>query len=139
MFLTGMDTKSVRCTSAGAVGSMWVMGPACRSNHFQGLEKCDWMSTPIITPRSASRIAGMVRMPPEDDLVDVVDQHWIVRWDQPGSQALRHEVLPDPSINLVVEPAGRLLYGVGSGRFVHELTGRGTVVGTKFRPGGFSG
>jgi len=81
----------------------------------------------------------MVRMPPEDDLVDVVDQHWIVRWDQPGSQALRHEVLPDPSINLVVEPAGRLLYGVGSGRFVHELTGRGTVVGTKFRPGGFSG
>jgi hypothetical protein len=81
----------------------------------------------------------MVRIAPRDDLADVVEQHWIVCWDQSGPQALRREVLPDPSINLVAEPAGRLLYGVGSGRSVHELTGRGMVVGTKFRPGGFSG
>jgi AraC-like DNA-binding protein len=105
----------------------------------RGLEKCDFVSIPIITPRSASRVAGMVRVAPEEDLADVVEQHWIVRWDQSGRPAARREVLPDPSINLVVEPAGRLLYGVGSGRSVHELTGRGMVVGTKFRPGGFSG
>jgi AraC-like DNA-binding protein len=81
----------------------------------------------------------MARVAPQEDLTDVVEQHWIVSWDQSGRPALRHEVLPDPSINLVVEPDGRLLYGVGSGRSVHELTGRGMVVGTKFRPGGFSG
>ena len=52
---------------------------------------------------------------------------------------LRHELLPDPSVNLVVEPGGVLLYGVGSGRAVRELRGRGMVIGTKFRPGGFSG
>jgi AraC-like DNA-binding protein len=81
----------------------------------------------------------MVRVAPQGDLADLVEQHWVVCWDQSGRPALRHEVLPDPSVNLVVEPAGQLLYGVGSGRSVHELTGRGMVVGTKFRPGGFSG
>lgn len=81
----------------------------------------------------------MVRVAPQEDLADLVEQHWIVSWDQSGRPALHREVLPDPSINLVVEPAGRLLYGVGSGRSVHELTGHGMVVGTKFWPGGFSG
>jgi AraC-like DNA-binding protein len=97
------------------------------------------VSTPIITPRSVLQVAGIVCVAPQEDLADLVERHWIVRWDQSGRPALRHEVLPDPSINLVVEPLGRFLYGVGSGRSLHELTGRGMVVGTKFRPGGFSG
>ncbi|MGA2930169.1 MAG: DUF6597 domain-containing transcriptional factor [Solirubrobacteraceae bacterium] len=68
---------------------------------------------------------------------------WSSTGSWPGIYAdvlrVRQEVLPDPSVNLAVEPAGRLLYGVGSGHSVHELKGRGMVVGTKFRPGGFSG
>jgi AraC-like DNA-binding protein len=97
------------------------------------------MSTAIITPLVASREAGIARVAPCEDLADVVEQHWIVRWDRGGHPTRRNEVLPDPSVNLAVEPAGRLLYGVGAGHFVRELTGRGLVVGTKFRPGGFSG
>lgn len=93
----------------------------------------------VATPRSASRITGMVRIAPARDLADIVEQHWIVSWDHRGRAPVRHEVLPDPCVNLVVEPAGRLLYGVGSGRSVHELEGVGTVIGTKFRAGGFSG
>ena len=53
-----------------------------------------------------------------------------------GKHRSDRKVLPDPCVNLAVEPAGRLLYGVGS---VRELEGRGIVVGTKFRAGGFSG
>ncbi|MGB9182600.1 MAG: helix-turn-helix domain-containing protein [Solirubrobacteraceae bacterium] len=81
----------------------------------------------------------MIRVAPDPDLADVVEQHWIVCWDRRGLPALRHEVLPDPAVNLAVEPSGALLYGVGSGYTVRELQGSGTVVGTKFRPGGFSG
>ncbi len=81
----------------------------------------------------------MVRIAPEPDLVDIVEQHWIVRWDRRGLPPLRHEVLPDPSVNLTVEPTGRLLYGPGSGRSLHELSDKGIVIGTKFWPGGFSG
>ncbi|WP_249019724.1 helix-turn-helix domain-containing protein [Conexibacter sp. S30A1] len=97
------------------------------------------MTASLITPRSATRVAGMVRFAPEPDLADIVEQHWVVRWDRRGLPPLRHEVLPDPSVNLTLEPAGRLLYGPGSARSLHELSGKGIVIGTKFRPGGFSG
>lgn len=93
----------------------------------------------IITPRQASRVTGMVSVAPDGDLADLIERHWIVTWDQRGQAPIRHEVLPDPSVNLTVEPAGRLLYGVGSGYSVRELEGRGMVMGTKFRPGAFSG
>jgi AraC-like DNA-binding protein len=93
----------------------------------------------VVTPRSASRVTGMVRVAPDPDLVDLIEHHWVLTWDDRGRAPIHREVLPDPSVNLAVEPAGRLLYGVGSGRFVRELSGRGMVIGMKFRPGGFSG
>ena len=94
---------------------------------------------PLITPRSAERIAGMVRVAPAADLVDVVEQHWIVAWDHRGRPPVTQEVLSDPCVNLAVEPAGVLLYGVTSRTSRHVLEGAGFVMGTKFRPGGFSG
>jgi AraC-like DNA-binding protein len=97
------------------------------------------MSPPPVTPQSASRLTGMIRVAPQTDLSDVVEQHWIVCWDRRGLPAVRHELLPDPAINLAVEPSGARLYGLGSGYTVRELQGRGMVIGTKFRPGGFSG
>jgi AraC-like DNA-binding protein len=94
---------------------------------------------PLITPRSAPRIAGMVRIAPAEDLADVVEQHWLVAWDHRGSEPVVQQVLPDPCVNLAIEPAGVLLHGVGSRVSTHVLAGAGSVVGTKFRPGGFSG
>jgi AraC-like DNA-binding protein len=93
----------------------------------------------IITPNSAARVTGMVRIAPDPAIADVVEQHWIVTWDQRGEAPARREVLPDPAVNLTIEPRGRLLYGVGSGHDVRLLEDRGMVIGTKFRPGGFSG
>jgi AraC-like DNA-binding protein len=94
---------------------------------------------PLITPRSAPRIAGMVRIAPAPDLAEVVEQHWVVAWDHRGSRPVVQEVLPDPCVNLAVEPAGVLLYGVAGRTSRHVLSGAGAVLGTKFRPGGFSG
>jgi AraC-like DNA-binding protein len=94
---------------------------------------------PLITPESAERLAGMVRVAPAPDLADIVEQHWVVAWDNRGREPVVQEVLPDPCVNLAVEPAGVLLYGVTSRRSRHVLAGAGRVVGTKFRPGGFSG
>ena len=93
----------------------------------------------IVTPSSAARIAGMVSIAPAADLADIVERHWLVAWDHRGRAAVTQEVLPDPCVNLAIEPAGVLLYGVSSGRSAHVLAGAGTVLGTKFRPGGFSG
>jgi len=93
----------------------------------------------LITPRSAGRLAGVVRIAPPEDLADVVEHHWVVAWDHRGGPPAVTEVLPDPCVNLALEPAGVLLHGVTSGRFTRALEGAGVVVGTKFRPGGFSG
>ena len=94
---------------------------------------------PLITPRSAPRIAGVVRIAPAPDLADIVEQHWVVAWDHRGIEPVVQEVLPDPCVNLAIEPAGVLLYGVTSRTSRHELAGAGSALGTKFRPGGFSG
>lgn len=94
---------------------------------------------PLITPRSAARLAGVVRIAPAADLADVIEQHWVVAWDHRDGPPVTQEVLPDPCVNLAVEPAGVLLYGLTSGRSTHVLADAGAVVGTKFRPGGFSG
>ena len=97
------------------------------------------MPSEIITPNSAARLTGMVRIAPDPAIADLVEQHWIVTWDRRGKTPARREVLPDPSVNLAIEPRGRLLYGVGSGHGVRLLKDHGMVIGTKFRPGGFSG
>jgi AraC-like DNA-binding protein len=81
----------------------------------------------------------MVRIAPAPDLAAVVQQHWVVAWDNRGRPPVVQEVLPDPCVNLAVEPAGVLLYGVTSGPSRHVLAQAGRVVGTKFWPGGFSG
>jgi AraC-like DNA-binding protein len=97
------------------------------------------MPSEIITPSSAAQVTGMVVVAPEPAVADLVEKHWIVTWDNRGGPPARTEVLPDPCVNLSVEPAGRLLYGVGSGHDVRLLEDKGMVIGTKFRPGGFSG
>lgn len=97
-------------------------------------------SRPIATPASAVRIAGVAFVAPDPALADVVvEHHWVVAWDHRDRDPVVQEVLPDPCVNLAVEPAGVLVHGVTRGRSAHELAGAGSVLGTKFRPGGFSG
>jgi AraC-like DNA-binding protein len=93
----------------------------------------------LITPRSATALTGMARIAPVEDLRDIVEQHWVVAWDYRGHPPVVREVLSDPCVNLAVEPSGVLVYGVTSAPSAHALEGRGIVVGTKFRAGGFSG
>ena len=93
----------------------------------------------MITPRTAVAAVGMRVVEPAADVADLIDRHWIVGWDRRGSDPLVRETLPDPCVNLAVEPSGAWVYGVRSGRSLHELAGAGVVIGTKFRPGGFSG
>jgi len=93
----------------------------------------------LITPRSATALTGMARIAPAEDLRDIVEQHWVVAWDHRGRPPVVREVLSDPCVNLAAEPAGVLVHGVTSAPSAHALEGRGIVVGTKFRAGGFSG
>lgn len=82
-----------------------------------------------------SAAPGYGRFWPASDLAPFVEHFWTVVWEvsEPGAR----EVLPHPSVHLVLEAGASRVAGVPRGRFTRTLAGRGRVLGTKFRPGGF--
>jgi AraC-like DNA-binding protein len=89
----------------------------------------------ILNPDAAERHFRLTRYLPSDDLAHLIDRHWVVEWDlrEPYTQ----EIVTYPSVNLALYPDAARVHGVFTGRFRQELVGRGTVVASKFRPGGF--
>jgi len=61
-----------------------------------------------------------------------------VRWDLRGREPFQQEVLPHPSVNLVIEAHGAWVWGVPTKRDLRLLQGQGWAVGTKFKPGAFT-
>jgi AraC-like DNA-binding protein len=92
----------------------------------------------ILEPDAGAARFRLVRHLPAVDLRDLVERHWVVSWDLRGRPPFRQRILPHPCVHLVFEPAGPAVYGVNNGPTGHLLNGRGVVLGTKFRPGGFS-
>jgi AraC-like DNA-binding protein len=90
----------------------------------------------ILHLRAGERLGGLSRYWPSSDLAPFVEHYWLVRWDLP--QPRNAETVPHPSIHLVLESSGASeVVGVMRTRFSRPLEGRGRVVGTKFKPGGF--
>ena len=61
---------------------------------------------------------------------------WILRWDL-GDDVFEQRVLPDPCVQIVVDPERASVMGVVTGAFSVTLTGSRLVLGLKFRAGGF--
>ena len=89
-------------------------------------------------PAEGAAHFSLERRLPAPDLRDVVDRHWIVRWDLRGRRPFRQAILPHPCVHVVYEPSGPAVYGIADGQTSHLLEGAGEVVGTKFLPGAFS-
>lgn len=93
----------------------------------------------ILRPEAIGKQFTLTRVAPPDDLADVIEKHWIVRWDLRGKPSYRSEVITHPCVNLCFEPRGAYVYGVQRSRDARTLSGTGWCVGTKFRPGAFAG
>jgi AraC-like DNA-binding protein len=91
----------------------------------------------VLNPHAGMRRFDLSLRPPDPALVEVVEHYWTVRWDLPDGDAHTQDVLPHPSVHLVVEPGRSALVGVTTGRFTRQLTGAGHAFGVKFRPAGF--
>jgi AraC-like DNA-binding protein len=79
---------------------------------------------------------ALARHHPSPELTPFVDYLWSVEWDRRGQRAHRQRILPNPALHLSVEPARVAVTGPGRSTWAYELTGRGRVVGVRFRPGG---
>jgi AraC-like DNA-binding protein len=77
-------------------------------------------------------------VPPSAPLARLIDQHWRVRWDLPVERSYLQEILPHPSINIVVEPEGTWVWGVPTHRASRRLAGSGWAFGAKLKPGAFT-
>lgn len=89
----------------------------------------------ILRPAEGRRHFRLTREPPSPDLDPWVERHWMVEWDlrEPYTQ----ELLNHPAINVAVEPATAGVHGIRTARDRRTISGRGRVVGVKFRPGAF--
>lgn len=77
------------------------------------------------------------RQAPCEALQSWIEHFWHVGWDLEGLPAQQQETLPHPNVQLVLEDGQARLWGVHSGRFVKQLSGRGWVFGIKFRAAAF--
>jgi len=88
------------------------------------------------------------RYPVREPLTPYVEWFWAVSWDLPDRTRQPAPVLSHPCVHATLEgdagtrhghrlPAA-LVHGVVTRRFETELSGRGWVVGARFRPGGFA-
>jgi len=91
----------------------------------------------LVDPAAARRGFELVRVEPAPDLADLVERHWVVRWDLPPGETFTQVLVPHPVANVVAEESGYAAHGVPPGLFERTLAGSGAVVGTKLRPGAF--
>ncbi|MCK9793222.1 helix-turn-helix domain-containing protein [Isoptericola sp. 4D.3] len=89
----------------------------------------------LVDPAAARRGFALVRLEPAPDLADLVERHWVVRWDLPRGAEFTQVVIPHPNANVVAEADGLAVHGVPGGLFSRTLRGSGAVLGTKLRPG----
>src|SRR5436853_6548944 len=89
----------------------------------------------ILRPDAAAMRFRLFRSAPADDLADVIERHWTVRWHLPAAMTFTQEVLPHPCVNLVTESRLVAVHGIPVSRGSKRLAGNGSATGTKFRPG----
>lgn len=77
------------------------------------------------------------RHTPSEDLAYFIRHYWIVRWDLTNLEPYLQHVIPNPCVNLLVEPGRTAIYGPGKEKYGHYLQGQGWVFGVKLKPGGF--
>lgn len=84
---------------------------------------------------------SLTRYAPSEDLVPFVEHYWHIEWDLRGQPPYRQFLLTHPCVNLVFEQNDKGCYtGVHGIRQTSDsrlLEGKGSVLGIKFKPGGF--
>ncbi|AZS15670.1 helix-turn-helix domain-containing protein [Paenibacillus lutimineralis] len=80
---------------------------------------------------------NLSRYPAAEALSYFVKHYWIVSWESRDEEPFLQHVVPNPCVNLVVEPGKTLIYAPSTQKFTYPIYGQGLVFGVKFKPGGF--
>jgi hypothetical protein len=89
----------------------------------------------ILHSRAAQAGFAVARHAPSAALAPFVDYLWSVEWDRRGEPPHVQRILPNPALHLSVEPDRSRVTGPARTVSTYPLTGRGRVIGLRFRPG----
>jgi len=91
----------------------------------------------ILNPQAGFARFVLDRYPPSPELAPFLERYWSVRWDLGNESQFEQEVLPHPCVNLAFEVERCAVHGPTTERFVAHLSGKGRVLGVKFKSAGF--
>lgn len=91
----------------------------------------------LLHPALSAKNFNLARYYPSAELSFFIEHYWIVRWDLRGCPPFLSELLPNASVDLVIERGQSGVFGLVTGKFCHLLEGKGQVAAVKFRPGAF--
>jgi AraC-like DNA-binding protein len=91
----------------------------------------------IVAETTAHTVFTLTRHAPAPELAEVVDYHWILRWDRRGRPAYDQRVLPNLSVHAAFFPGAAGVHGPARDVFSHRLRGLVQGLGVRFRPGCF--
>ncbi len=91
----------------------------------------------ILRPHLTAGAFVLTRHSPAAAIAPFVDYHWVIEWDLTDRPDHVQRVLPSPSVHLSIEPRRARITGIMTKfDFAEALTGKGRVLGVRFRPGG---
>jgi AraC-like DNA-binding protein len=91
----------------------------------------------IVHPRAGEAVFAVAQHPVSPALAPFAAYLWTVEWNLPPGRRHLQRVLPSPSVHVSFEPdRSRVTGPLRRSTDGYELTGRGRVVGVRFRPGG---
>lgn len=79
----------------------------------------------------------LTSIPPSPELAPFIKHYWVVKWELAEGERYNQVVVPNPCVNLVLEPGKTACFAPGTATFSYLLQGSGCVFGVKFHPGGF--
>jgi AraC-like DNA-binding protein len=80
---------------------------------------------------------ALTRREPAAKIAPFVDYHWVIEWDLTDRPDHIQRVLPSPSVHLSIEPNRARITGIMTTfDFAEALSGKGRILGVRFRPGG---
>lgn len=91
----------------------------------------------VLHTKDGAQRFRLTRIQPCAKLAPFVKHYWIVTWDLAEGEEYDQLVVPNPCVNLVVEPGKTACFAPGVTTISFRLKGAGCVFGVKFHPGGF--
>lgn len=91
----------------------------------------------IINQAQFSQRVRFELIEPSHFLKDIVEHYWLIAWDLPKNQPHIQKVMPHPAIHATFLEQGASVQGITKTIYQHTLSGKGNLIGVKFKPAGF--